>query len=52
MKGLIRVGEGHYTKLPRVSKEHRQAVQHVLRKMRKITYRLNIRNGGQEGGAA
>ena len=42
---LVRVGEGHYSKMNKIPSKHRQAVRKVLKQMRKITYQRVVRNG-------
>lgn len=44
---IPRVGEGHYTPMPKMAIEHWQMVQQVLREMRQVTHRLVI-NGDKK----
>ena len=44
---IVRVGEGHYNPMNKIPPEHRQAVDRILRDIRRVTSKVTI--NGQEG---
>mgnify|MGYP001568286049 FL=1 len=45
---MIRVGEGYYSPMKKMSPEEREVVDKVLREMREVTSKVTI-NGQEEG---
>ena len=45
---MIRVGEGHYSSMNSIPPEHKDAIQAVLHRMRKVTHKLSINGASGE----